>query len=83
MKTRAKSNAFKFNKLCSINSINTRVRDKSNLLCRLPHVAQVGEIAISLLSQLCSKGMIPYPELANQPFSRSRFHSSENALSKP
>ena len=36
MKTRAKSNAFKFNKLYSINSINTRVRDKNNLLCQLP-----------------------------------------------
>ncbi|KDR51058.1 hypothetical protein HMPREF1991_02891 [Hoylesella loescheii DSM 19665 = JCM 12249 = ATCC 15930] len=53
------------------------------MLCRLPHVAQVGEITISQLSQLCSKGIISYPELANQPFCRSHFHSSENALSKP
>ena len=45
-------------------------------------VALVGEKAISLLVPSCSEGMVSYPELANQPFRRLHFHSSENALSK-
>ena len=46
-------------------------------------VALVGEKAISLSIQSCSGSMVSCPELANQPFRRSHFHSSENALSKP
>ena len=46
-------------------------------------VALVGEIVISLLAQSCSKGMLSYPECANQPLPRLHFHSSENALAKP
>ena len=46
-------------------------------------VALVGEKAISLPVPSCSEGMVPCPELANQPFRRLHFHSSENALSKP
>ena len=46
-------------------------------------VALVGEKAISLPIQSCSGGMVSCPELANQPFRRSHFHSSENALAKP
>ena len=60
----------------------TRVRIKHNryaFCC----VALVGEKAISLLVQSCSEGMVSYPELAHQPFRRSHFHSSENALSMP
>ena len=46
-------------------------------------VALVGEIVIRLLAQSCSRDMVLYPELANQPFRRSHFHSSGNGLSKP
>ena len=45
-------------------------------------IALVGEKAISLPIQSCSEGMVSCLELANQPFRRSHFHSSENALSK-
>jgi len=43
------------------------------------HVAQVGEIVIPLPVQSCSEVMVSYPKLANSPFHRSHFHSSENA----
>ena len=46
-------------------------------------IALVGEKAISLPIQSCSEGMVSCLELANQPFRRSHFHSSENALYKP
>ena len=46
-------------------------------------VARVGEKVIPLPVQSCSEGIVSYPELANQPFRRSHFHRSENALSKP
>lgn len=46
-------------------------------------VELVGEEAIPLPVQSCSEGMVSCLELANQPFRRSHFHSSENALSKP
>ena len=60
----------------------TRVRIKHNryAFCR---VAPVGEKAMSLLVPSCSEGMVSYLELANQPFRRLHFHSSENALSMP
>jgi len=45
-------------------------------------VALVGDIAIRLPVWSCSKDMVSYPELANEPFRRSHFHSSGNALSK-
>ena len=46
-------------------------------------VALVGEKAISLPVQSCLGGMASCLELANHPFRRSHFHSSENALSMP
>ena len=45
-------------------------------------VAVVGEKVIPLPVRSCSEGIVSYPELANQPFRRSHFHHSENALSK-
>ena len=62
--------------------ILARVRDKTQSLsnCR---VALVSEIAIRLPLLSCSKGMVSYPERANQPLPRSHFHSSENALDMP
>ena len=38
-------------------------------------VAPVCEITISSPLQSCLKDMVSYPELANQPFRRSHFHS--------
>ncbi len=48
--------------------------------CRM---ALAGDIAIFLPVDSCFKGMLFYPALANQPFPRSHFHRSENALAKP
>lgn len=62
--------------------ILARVRDKTQSLSNC-HVTRVGEIAICLPLLSCSKGMLSYPERANQPLPRLHFHSSENALDKP
>ena len=48
--------------------------------CRL---ALVGDIAIHLPVRPCSKDIMSYPELTNEPFRRSHFHSSGNAPTKP
>jgi len=57
-----------------------RIKHNRYAFCCL---ALVGEKAISLPRQSCSGGMVSYPKLANHPFRRSHFHSSEDALSKP
>ena len=46
-------------------------------------VTLVGKIAIRLPAQFCSKGVVSYSKLANEPFRRSHFHRSANALSMP
>ena len=56
------------------------IKHNRYIFCR---VALVGEEANSLPVQSCSEDMAYCPELANQPFRCSHFHSSENALSKP
>ena len=56
------------------------LRHNRYAFCR---VALVEKIAIPLPVQSCAEGMVSYPKLANQPFCRSHFHSSGNALSKP
>ena len=56
------------------------LRHNRYAFCR---VALVDKIAIPLPVQSCAEGMVSYPELTNQPFRRSRFHRSANALAKP
>ena len=45
--------------------------------------AVVGEIAISLPTLFCSKGMVSYPELSNLQSYLLHLHRSEDALAKP
>ena len=46
-------------------------------------IALVGEKAVYSPPQSCPEGMDSCPDLSNQPFRRSHFHRSENALAKP
>ena len=46
-------------------------------------IALVGEMPIHLPVRPCSKDIMSYPELTNEPFRRSHLHSSRNALFKP
>ena len=71
--------AFSYSKLAH-RLTQVRIKHSRYAFCC---VALVGEKAISSPLQSCSEGMVSYPELANQPFRRLHFHSSENALSKP
>ena len=48
-----------------------------------PSCALVGEIPIRLPVKPCSKVIMSYPELTNEPFRRSHFHPSGNAPTKP
>ena len=47
------------------------------------HVALVGAMPIHLPVKPCSKVIMSYPELTNEPFRRSHFHPSGNAPTKP